>query len=205
MNHDRIDTSPRDRGATKLTVIGLLVLASFVTLALAAGAGETSGSTTTGAALLAQADAPPPIAVEPITPRSRFTDEASFDLTIGLQGGEEITISVDGPSNSIVARITVQPGAQFPWHTHPGPVVVNVAEGALVYIPANDCIERLYPAGTVFFDPGRGNVHTAYNAFDGVTVLIATFFEIPNEGPLTLTEGIVPPADCNVEVGVHGH
>lgn len=205
MEDIRTDESTRVHGAAKATVLGILVLASLVTLALAAGAGGASQSTTSGAALLAQADAPPPIALETLTPRSAFTDAVSFDLTIGLQDGETITMSVTEPGNSLVAKITVQPGALFPWHTHPGPIAVNVAEGALVYIPANDCIERYYPAGTVFFDPGRGNVHTAYNAYDGVTVLIATYFEVPAEGPLTITEGIVPPENCDVEVGVHGH
>ncbi len=59
--------------------------------------------------------------------------------------------------------------------------------------------------GTAFVDPGRGNVHTASNPSDEVTVLLATFFEVPAEGPLTITEGVVPPDDCNVEVGSHAH
>jgi hypothetical protein len=54
-------------------------------------------------------------------------------------------------------------------------------------------------------DPGRGNVHTAFNPSDDVTVVIATFFEVPAEGPLTLTEGVQPPDDCQIEVGTHAH
>jgi hypothetical protein len=49
--------------------------------------------------------------------------------------------------------------------------------------------------GTAFVDPGHGNVHTAFNPTDDVTVLIATFFEVPETGPLTITEGVVP-GDC---------
>lgn len=154
--------------------------------------------------LAAQAD-PAPIALEALTSRAVFTDDVSFDLTIGLQEGETITMSVTEPGRNVTAKITVQPGARFPWHTHPGPVFVNIMEGELVYVPANDCIERHYPAGTVFVDPGRGNVHTAYNAAEVPTVFMATFFEIPAEGPLTITEGVVEPADCDVEVGVHQH
>ena len=77
-------------------------------------------------------------------------------------------------SRTVVARITVQPGAQFPWHTQPGAVIVNVAQGELVYVEASDCIERPYPAGTAFLDPGHGHVHTAFNRTGGATVIYAT-------------------------------
>jgi hypothetical protein len=36
-----------------------------------------------------------------------------------------------------------------------GPVVVNVVSGELTYVAADDCVEREYPAGTAFVDPGR--------------------------------------------------
>jgi hypothetical protein len=101
-------------------------------------------------------------------------------------------------SRTVIAKITVQPGAQFPWHTHPGPVIVNTAQGELVYVAASDCIERAYPVGTAFLDSGHGHVHTAFNRTDGVTVIYATFFEVPAEGPLTITAGIEAPANCQV-------
>ena len=154
---------------------------------------------------LAAQSEPAPIALETLTSRAEFRDDVSLDLTIGLQDGETITMNVTEPGRNVTAKITVQPGARFPWHTHPGPVFVNIVEGELVYVPADDCIERHYPAGTVFVDPGRGNVHTAYNAADVPTVFIATFFEVPAEGPLTITDGVDAPADCDVEVGVHQH
>ena len=37
-----------------------------------------------------------------------------------------------------------------------------------------------------------------------MTVLFATFFEVPAEGPLTITEGVEPPDDCPIAVGAHG-
>lgn len=143
----------------------------------------------------------PPIAVELLTQRATFTDD--IQLLFKLKRDHQV-INVMDPSRTVVARITVQPGAQFPWHTHAGPVIVNVAQGMLVYVHADDCIERDYPTGTAFVDPGRGNVHTAFNPTDDVTVLLATFFEAPETGPLTITEGVEPPADCPIEVGAHG-
>jgi hypothetical protein len=118
---------------------------------------------------------PPPIAVELLTPRSTFTDDVDLRVRYKLEGTQR-------PSRNVL-------------HTHPGPVIVNVAEGELVYVQAGDCVERSYPMGTAFVDPGRGNVHTAFNPTDGETVLIATFFEVPETGPLTITEGVVP-GDC---------
>ena len=101
-------------------------------------------------------------------------------------------------SRTVVARITVQPGAQFPWHTHAGPVIVNVAEGALVFVGADDCLEVNYAAGEAFVDAGHGHVHTAFNRQTAPTVLYATFLQAPATGPLTITEGITAPADCQI-------
>src|ERR687898_2948775 len=111
---------------------------------------------------------PPPILVEPLTPRSAFTDDVRGQFRIKLEGHGTNVVHMHDPSNTLVAKITVQPGAQFPWHTHPGAVIVNVAQGELVYVQASDCVERSYPAGTAFVDPGHGNVHTAFNPTDGV-------------------------------------
>src|SRR5918995_3420599 len=138
---------------------------------------------------------PAPIATEFLTERAVFTDDVDLKLKNKLDGKATEVINSKEPSRTTVARITVQPGAQFPWHSHPGPVIVNVAEGELVYVQASDCVERSYPAGTAFVDPGHGNVHTAFNPTDGATVLIATFFQVPETGPLTITEGVVP-GDC---------
>jgi hypothetical protein len=139
---------------------------------------------------------PPPILVEPLTPRSLFIDDVRGQFRVKLEGHGTNVVNMHDPSRSVVARITVQPGAQFPWHTHPGPVIVNIAQGELIYVEG-DCIERPYPAGTAFVDPGHGHVHTAFNRTGGVpVVLYATFFEVPDQGPLTITEGIEPPANC---------
>jgi quercetin dioxygenase-like cupin family protein len=145
---------------------------------------------------------PLPISVELLTPREGgvFTDDVKLIFRYKLAGNALEVISSREPSQTIVARITVQPGAQFPWHTHPGPVIVNVTQGELVYVLASDCVERSYPGGTAFIDPGRGNVHTAYNPTDGETILIATFFEIPPTGPLTIP--VDAPSDCLVEGGL---
>lgn len=150
-------------------------------------------------ALPSAARAQSPITVEILTPRSTFTDGVDLQFRYTLAGNPTRVINSLDPSNTVVARITVQSGAQFPWHTHPGPVIVNVVEGELVYVQASDCVERSYPSGAAFIDPGRGNVHTAFNPTGAETVLMATFFEAPTAGPLTIP--VASPTSCQVAGG----
>lgn len=144
----------------------------------------------------------PPIAVEELTRldadtpvRGSLPDNVTATVNIAGEGMDDVVIDLTDLSHIAVARFTVQPGAQFPWHTHPGPVLVTVVQGELVYVMAEGCSEHSYPAGSAFVDPGRGNVHTAYNPTDAETVIVATFTEAPADGPLAITEGVAAPAD----------
>ena len=105
-----------------------------------------------------------------------------------------MTVDIADATNVAVTRMTFQPGAQAPWHTHAGPVIVSVVEGELRYVMA-DCSEHSYPAGTAFVDPGHGNVHSGVNPTDGLTVVVNTFLEAPADGPLSITEGVTAPTD----------
>jgi quercetin dioxygenase-like cupin family protein len=131
-------------------------------------------------------DPPEPIAIEFLTGRAVFTDTVHLRVKVKHPGEKRQVVKDKNPSTTVTTRITVQPGAQFPWHTHRGPVVVNVVSGTLVYVGAEDCVERAYPAGTAFFDLGHGHVHTAFNPTDEPTVFVATFFSAPAEGPLLI-------------------
>ena len=132
-------------------------------------------------------DPPPPILGEPLSGRASFVDDIDLKIKIS-NGGSTTVVNADDPSNTAVVRYTVQPGAQFPWHTHAGPVVVNIVSGSLTYIHA-DCDEHTYTAGEAFVDAGHGHVHSAVNRTGSPTVLIATFFEAPASG------GLLIPAD----------
>ena len=138
---------------------------------------------------------PPPIATEVLTGRAVFTDDIGLLLKRKLDGVHTESVKVDDPSRIVTARFTVQPGAQFPWHTHAGPVIVTVVSGTLVYVEDN-CSERSYPAGTAFVDLGHGDVHSAYSPSGGSgTVLVATFLEAP-EAPAPLLIPADAPAGC---------
>lgn len=139
---------------------------------------------------------PPPIATELLTGRAVFTDNVDLEIKIKLDGHGTRVVKAKDPSRTLVARFTVQPGAQFPWHSHAGPVVVNVTKGELVYVDGDDCVERPYAAGTAFVDAGHGHTHTAFNATSEETVIVATFYEAPAQGPLLIPAQA--PADCNI-------
>jgi quercetin dioxygenase-like cupin family protein len=130
-------------------------------------------------------DPPPPIAAEPLTPRSIFPDEINMKIKLRMDHGMMV-VPVDDPSRTVSVRYTVQPGAHFPWHSHAGPVVVNLISGSLTYVPAGTCGERTYSAGEAFVDAGHGHVHSAYNPGSDPTVFIATFFEAPATGSLLI-------------------
>ena len=140
---------------------------------------------------------PTPVAVEVLTPRAAFTDQASMQIRLKADGHGTDVIKVSDLSNIVTTRVIVQPGAQIPWHTHPGPVFVTIAQGELTYISSEGCSSRLYPAGTAFVDPGHGHVHTAVNTGVSVAVFTATFFEAP-AGTAPISIPADGPAGCKV-------
>ena len=162
------------------TSLGLGALGiSLVTTATVLPAGATSPT-------------PAPIAVDMLTPRSAFTDDVSLRLKVRSDHGTS-TVRLRDPSLTAVARITVQPGARFPLHRHPGPVFVNVAQGEITYV-GEHCEKRVYPVGTAFVDTGT-DVHSAYGSGSKPTILIATFLGAPAKGPLTIPEAVQTTCD----------
>jgi quercetin dioxygenase-like cupin family protein len=133
----------------------------------------------------AAVDPPPPILAEQLGVRSVFPDQVDMKIKLKGHHGTRV-INIDDPGRTAVVKFTLQPGARFPWHTHYGPVIVNIASGSLTYIDSGSCDERPYAAGQAFVDSGHGHVHSAYNPGPEPTVLYATFFEAPETGSTTI-------------------
>src|SRR5439155_8312963 len=123
------ETSSREEGAMTRT----RVLAASLAIAL------TAGVVTFGILPSAAQEPPPPIATEFLTGRAVFPDDVDLMVKLKHDGGATHVVKAEDPSRTVVTRVTVQPGAQFPWHTHAGPVIVNVVGGTLVYVGADDC------------------------------------------------------------------
>jgi hypothetical protein len=92
----------------------------------------------------------------------------------------------------------VRLGANAPtgWHTHPGPALVTVVKGSLVYedaATANRCRRLVYSAGEGFVDRGFGHVHRAIAGPDGVDFYVVYLL------PPGTASHVVPtsaPAEC---------
>ena len=108
-------------------------------------------------------EVPEPISAEPLTQRAEFTDDVAMKIRNRFDGQGTDVMNLRDASRAAVVEITIQPGAVFPWHTHPCPVLINTAEGDFVYVLAEDCVERDYTAGQALIDAGGENVHPAYN------------------------------------------
>jgi len=67
---------------------------------------------------------PPPIASEPLTQRHEFTDDVSAQVRLKPSGHSREVVNIDDASRMAVVRFTVQPGVRFPWHSHPGLVML---------------------------------------------------------------------------------
>jgi hypothetical protein len=149
-----------------------------------------------------------PITAEALTGRHVFTDDVAIQIRNKPDRRPTTVVNLKDGTHLAVLKITVQPGARFPWHTHPGPVAVAVAEGEMTYVYADDCVRRPYPQ-TAFIDPGFDNIHMAFNSSTDVAVLIATFFGVPAEGPLTIPvspeEGAALDAKCSLAAVAPAH
>lgn len=186
-------------------MVALVLIAGTVAAACADQAPtgtETSAASTDDHQGEVASAALPPIFVEELTVRHEFTDDIAVQVRVRPDGRPTKVINLKDASNMAVLRFTVQPGVRFPWHSHPGLVMVTITQGELVFVYANDCIERRYPAGTAFVDPGFGNVHYAFNPAGVETVLVATFLGVPATGPLTIPVDAAAATALDAKCGV---
>lgn len=137
------------------------------------------------------------IDVEVIGERAEFTDDVAIQIRNKFPSRGTDVMNLRDASDIAVARITIQPGAVFPWHTHPGPVLVSIVEGDFVYTLAEDCVDRHYTVGQALIDAGFDNVHTAYNPSSSEeTVVMASFLGVTPGDPLTIPVQGPDPARC---------
>jgi hypothetical protein len=199
---------------------GLTTLMTAVALTMAAAACSEQGAPTAAPASAQEtglasgvrlANAVVPILAEPLTLRHTFTDDVDVQLRVKPVGRPTEVINLRDASNTAVVRFTVQPGVRFPWHSHPGVVMVSVIQGELIFVYADDCVQRPYPVGTAFVDPGFGNVHYAFNPTVGETIVVATFLGVP-PAPAPLTNAVDAATSaaldtkCNVGAAMaHAH
>jgi quercetin dioxygenase-like cupin family protein len=125
--------------------------------------------------------------------RGKFTDNVKGILLYNFEGTESTRIvHINDASDMIAVKVTIPPGDESPWHSHPGPGLIAVAQGTLTITYASDCIPRPYAAGEAFMEPG-GVVMRADNFGEEDAVVYVTFLGVPPGPP---TEPYVGEAPC---------
>ena len=103
-------------------------------------------------------------------------------------------IKTRGLSDAVVRSLSIAPGGDTGWHSHPGPVFVLVTAGTGSFYFAADptFTPVVYPAGTGFVE-GGGDVHIFRN--EGNVDLEATvLFLVPHGAPTRIDEPAPPGA-----------
>ena len=95
-----------------------------------------------------------------------------------------IDIDRKGRSNVVTVRIDFKAGDSTGWHSHPGPVLVQVVSGAVTLRHAANghCHSDVVRAGHGFFET-PGAIHVADNRGPDPAVLYATFVLKPGAPP----------------------
>jgi hypothetical protein len=104
-----------------------------------------------------------------------------------------------GKADVFIQHVSFEPNQDTGWHTHPGPVFVEVVKGSLTYEDAHDgkCRRLTYHKGQGFFDRGGGHVHHAVAGAQG-----AEFYPVYVLPPGSETHLIAPvpaPEECTSE------
>lgn len=152
----------RFRNRSPLKVIALIGVAIVVMAGLALatpGSGVTPG---------------------PLT-RAAFVDDVAIKFKFEMPGGAKEIANLGDPSEVVTQEITFAAGGHTGWHSHPGPVIVQVRSGTLTYYAGDDptCTGHDYSTGEAFMDPGRGHVHIARNEQADPLTIVAIYFDVP--------------------------
>ena len=109
----------------------------------------------------------------PVLARATFPDHFKIKLRDSSQGADVV-----------VQQVTIAPGGQTGWHTHPGPAIVLVKSGTFTLYDGDDpgCTGHAYGPGQGFVDPGYGHVHIGRNEGATNVELYVTFLDVPIGG-----------------------
>jgi hypothetical protein len=109
----------------------------------------------------------------PVLARATFADQFKIKLRDSSQGADVV-----------VQQVTIAPGGQTGWHTHPGPAIVLVKSGSFTLYDGDDssCTGHAYGPGQGFVDRGYGHVHIGRNEGETNVELYVTFLDVPIGG-----------------------
>jgi quercetin dioxygenase-like cupin family protein len=101
-----------------------------------------------------------------------------------------------GKADVFVQHVSFTAGQDTGWHSHPGPVFVQIVKGSLTYQDGlhGKCRTITYAAGQGFFDRGFGHVHRAIAGPDGAEFY--PVYVLPPGSANHLIPNATPPEEC---------
>jgi hypothetical protein len=162
--------------------VGILALASVFTACKngkdSVGMGPQEAELRTNTTLAA-ATAPPTKST--LLARSTFSDPNDQNLNVKrISDDWHVDIKAKPAMDIAVQSISFPVGSSSTWHTHPGPVFIQVAQGTMTFYMSDDptCTPMVRTKGQGFLDLGD-HAHIARNEGTEDAINIVTYFAPP--------------------------
>jgi hypothetical protein len=113
--------------------------------------------------------------------RATFGDPADQTFKVKrLTGDWHVEIKAKPVLDLAVQSIVFQPGSQSGWHSHPGPVFIQVVSGTMTFYESDDptCTPIVRTAGQGYLDVGE-HAHIARNETAVPAQNVVTYFAPP--------------------------
>lgn len=100
-----------------------------------------------------------------------------FKVKTGAHSLVDVEMKAKSHLDVVVRTHDYAVGSSTGWHTHPGPVLITVLEGAVTFYEADDptCAPHVVSAGQGYVDTGRGHIgrNESGRLAKDVTVILA--------------------------------
>ncbi|MFL5478736.1 MAG: hypothetical protein ACJ8AF_11455 [Gemmatimonadaceae bacterium] len=113
--------------------------------------------------------------------RATFSDPDNQTVNIKRKTGDwDVQIKAKPAFDIAVQSIVFQPGGQSGWHSHPGPVFIQVVSGTMTFYESTDptCTPIVRTAGQGYLDLGE-DAHIARNESSSPATNVVTYFAPP--------------------------
>jgi mannose-6-phosphate isomerase-like protein (cupin superfamily) len=111
--------------------------------------------------------------------RATFAQGANLKVK-RVTGDWHVEVKAHPDLDVAVQQIVFQPGGQSGWHSHPGPVFIQVVSGTMTFYESDDpnCTPIVRSAGQGFLDVGE-HAHIARNETGSTATNVVTYLAPP--------------------------
>jgi len=111
--------------------------------------------------------------------RATFSQDGNFKVK-RISGDWHVEVKAHPELDLAVQQIVFQPGGQSGWHSHPGPVFIQVVSGTMTFYESDDpnCTPVVRTAGQGFLDVGE-HAHIARNETATTATNVVTYLAPP--------------------------